>query len=217
MTRGRPVLLGAERLLAVVGRRARRRPRPEEPQRRRPDRIGIWGLSEGAWVASLAASRSDEVDFLVVVGAAGMTPLRQTTWSYAEFLHHAGVTGSLYRTLQVRAMYLLTGLNMFGNADYDAASVWERVDQPVLALWGEFDREVPASESSRLIAAALERGGNDHRTMKFIPGPWGHDPLLAVGCVLGPAHVMTRIFRRGELVLGSRLVRLRLAARSLLR
>jgi uncharacterized protein len=134
-----------------------------------PDRVGIWGLSEGAWVASLAASRSDAVDFVVVVGAAGMTPSRQTAWAYGERLEHAGVSGSLYRTLQVRGMHLMKGLDLFANADYDGASVWEEVDQPVLVLWGEFDREVAPEESSTLIAGALERGGNRHYTIRFVP------------------------------------------------
>src|ERR1700716_305683 len=43
-----------------------------------PRRVGFWGRSEGAWVASLGASRSTEVAFLVTVGAAGMSPARQT-------------------------------------------------------------------------------------------------------------------------------------------
>jgi uncharacterized protein len=134
-----------------------------------PDRVGVWGLSEGAWVASLAASRSDAVDFVVVVGAAGMTPSRQQAWAYGERLEHAGVSGSLYRTLQLRGMHLMKGLDLFANADYDAVSVWEEVDQPVLALWGEFDREVAPEESSTLIAGALERGDNRHYTMRFVP------------------------------------------------
>jgi dienelactone hydrolase len=134
-----------------------------------PDRVGIWGLSEGAWVASLAASRSDAVDFVVVAGAAGMTPSRQTAWAYGQRLEHAGASGSLYRTLQVRGMHLMKGLDLFANADYDAVSVWEEVDQPVLALWGEFDREVAPEESSTLIVGALERGDNRHYTMRFVP------------------------------------------------
>lgn len=32
-----------------------------------PDAVGLWGLSEGGWVVPIAASRSDEVGFVVLV------------------------------------------------------------------------------------------------------------------------------------------------------
>jgi uncharacterized protein len=135
-----------------------------------PDQVGIWGLSEGAWVAALAASRSTDVAFVVTAGAVGMSPLRQQTWAYGEYLHHAGVTGWLYRTMQVRGMYLVKGLGLFATADYDGAPVWEQVSQPVLAVWGTLDHEVAPEESVQIIREALVRGGNKHYTIRFIPG-----------------------------------------------
>jgi hypothetical protein len=134
-----------------------------------PDQVGIWGLSEGAWVAALAASRSTEVTFVVTAGAVGMSPLRQQTWAYGEYLHRTGVTGSLYRTLQIRGMYLIKGLGLFASADYDTAPIWEKVSQPVLAVWGTLDREVAPEESAQMIREALVRGGNKHYMIRFIP------------------------------------------------
>ncbi|OLT19307.1 hypothetical protein BJF78_11165 [Pseudonocardia sp. CNS-139] len=46
-----------------------------------PSAVGIWGFSEGGWVAPLAASRAPETAFVVVVGANGVAPLRQQTWA----------------------------------------------------------------------------------------------------------------------------------------
>lgn len=50
--------------------------------RARPDvadarRIGLWGLSEGAWVAPIAADRIDGIAFLVLVSGGGVTPALQ--------------------------------------------------------------------------------------------------------------------------------------------
>ncbi len=42
-----------------------------------PDWIGIWGLSQGAWIAPLAARENDAIGFLVLVGAPGTSPARQ--------------------------------------------------------------------------------------------------------------------------------------------
>lgn len=37
-------------------------------------RLGLWGFSQGGWVAPLAATLSDDVTFVITIGAAGLTP-----------------------------------------------------------------------------------------------------------------------------------------------
>jgi uncharacterized protein len=135
-----------------------------------PARVGIWGLSEGAWVAPLAASRSADVAFVITVGAIGVSPARQQAWAYGEYLRHAGVSGSLLHTMQVTGTRHLVGAGLFAEANYDPVPIWERVHQPVLALWGTLDREAVPEESSRIIQRALQRGGNSHYTIRFIRG-----------------------------------------------
>ena len=44
-------------------------------------RIGLWGISQGGWVAPLAATRSDRVAFLVLVASVGVTPGEQMLWT----------------------------------------------------------------------------------------------------------------------------------------
>lgn len=143
-----------------------------------PRRLGFWGESEGAWVISLAASRSTEVAFLVTVGAVGVSPVRQTAWNWGNYLRHAGVSGSLLRTVQDPATRLVVGIGLFPEANYDPVPPWEHVRQPVLALWGAYDQEVPSEESSRIIQDALARGGNTHYTIHFIPNA-AHDLHVA--------------------------------------
>ena len=46
-----------------------------------PERIGLWGISQGAWVAPLAATRSTRVAFLVLVASVGVTPGEQMRWA----------------------------------------------------------------------------------------------------------------------------------------
>jgi dienelactone hydrolase len=134
-----------------------------------PGRVGLWGQSEGAWVSSLAASRSPDVAFLVTAGAVGVSPAEQTGWSNANDLRHGGVSGSLLWTLQSTATRLAVGAGMFPEADYDPLPAWEHVHQPVLALWGADDQTALPEESSRIIGSALERAGNAHYAVRFIP------------------------------------------------
>jgi hypothetical protein len=54
------------------------------------DRVGLWGYSQGAWVAPLAAATSDRVAFLVLVASTGVTPSEQMTYATAEQLRSAG-------------------------------------------------------------------------------------------------------------------------------
>lgn len=43
----------------------------------RSDEIGVWGLSQGGWIAPLAASLSRDVAFVITVSAPGLTPAQQ--------------------------------------------------------------------------------------------------------------------------------------------
>ncbi|MFB7453521.1 alpha/beta hydrolase family protein [Streptomyces sp. NPDC056194] len=133
-------------------------------------RTGMWGLSEGAWAVSLAASRSEDVRFVITAGAVGVQPARQQAWAYGEYLTHAGVSGSLPYTMQAPFTRQLINAGLFPEADYDPVPAWQRVHQPVLAEWGTLDREAAPAESSRIIRRALDRGGNDHYTFRFVPG-----------------------------------------------
>jgi putative intracellular protease/amidase/pimeloyl-ACP methyl ester carboxylesterase/YHS domain-containing protein len=60
----------------------------------RPDidarRIGFWGLSQGGWIAPLAASRFAQAAFVVMVAGGGLTPERQELLDTEADLRAAG-------------------------------------------------------------------------------------------------------------------------------
>jgi hypothetical protein len=134
-----------------------------------PARVGLWALSEGAFVAPLAAEHSDDVAFLITVGAVAITPAAQTSWAYGEYLGHRGISGSLPRILQHLALPVVVGAGLFPEASFDPIPAWQSVHQPVLAEWGELDRDSLPGRSSRLIDAALTRGGNLSHTIRIVP------------------------------------------------
>lgn len=61
--------------------------------RRRPEidpaRIGLWGFSQGAWIAPMVASRTD-VAFLVLIASVGVTPSAQMLYGTAKHVRAAG-------------------------------------------------------------------------------------------------------------------------------
>src|SRR3954454_11107902 len=83
-----------------------------------PARVGMWGVSEGGWVAPLAASRSSEVGFLVTVGGPGTAPAQQQSWNLANRFADAGVSGSLANTVTDTGMRVFVGAGLFPEAYY---------------------------------------------------------------------------------------------------
>jgi pimeloyl-ACP methyl ester carboxylesterase len=57
----------------------------------RSDRVGVWGYSNGSWVAPILTARRPEVAFLAVVGAAGTTGLETEIHRRAFDLREQGV------------------------------------------------------------------------------------------------------------------------------
>jgi len=53
-------------------------------------RVGLWGVSQGGWIAPLAAAQSEQVAFVVGVASTGVTPSQQMTYATAQQLRLAG-------------------------------------------------------------------------------------------------------------------------------
>ncbi|MEW9552948.1 alpha/beta hydrolase family protein [Nonomuraea sp. NPDC050783] len=145
-----------------------------ETLRRRPGvdpaKVGVWGLSEGGWVAPLAASRSAHVSFVVLVGANALYPLRQQAWAVAAGLRKAGVRGSLVDRAEPTLYRVIADGGLFPEPYHDPLPVLARVRQPVLGIWGVHDLLTPPRETPPILAAALEKGGNRRYTFRFFAG-----------------------------------------------
>jgi uncharacterized protein len=135
-----------------------------------PAEVGLWGLSEGGWVAPLAAIRSDAVRFVITVAGGGIGPAEQSAWATEGELRRRGVTSAgALRALADRAFRFLVSADLFAEGRFDPVPVLEQLRQPVLALWGEEDRIMPAAASARRMREALERGGHTQHVLRFIP------------------------------------------------
>ncbi|TQM38648.1 alpha/beta hydrolase family protein [Pseudonocardia cypriaca] len=154
-----------------------------------PGEVGFWGLSEGGWVAPLAASRDPSTAFLVVVGANGVPPLRQQTWADASGLEHAGVRGSLVDA-ESRTLYrLLSGAGVFPEPYHDPGPPLRSLTLPVLAVWGALDRATPPVESAAAYQQFLDQAGNRHYTLRTIDGADHALRASATGYDKGPGFV----------------------------
>lgn len=140
-----------------------------ERLRRRPDvdpsRTGLWGVSEGGWVVPIAASRSRDVGFVVLVSSPNVSPMRQVAWALNEQLLRLHAPYGV-RDLLTRAM----GGVGFNFLRYDGGPAIRGMSQPVLALYGTADPSIPFVESTRALTTALREGGNEDYTIRFLAG-----------------------------------------------
>lgn len=69
--------------------------------------LGLWGFSQGAWAAPLAASIApDEVAFLALIASTGVSPARQMRYGTAEQVRRAGYGAeALAQVAALRAAY----------------------------------------------------------------------------------------------------------------
>jgi dienelactone hydrolase len=134
----------------------------------RPDAIGLWGLSEGGWVAPMVAAQDPGIKALMVVSSSALPPAAQQDWSVRNALDSAGagngghVVSTFYR--------VATDSDADPDLGFQPAPVWGKVAQPVLAVWGGEDRIVPVRASAAALDTALASGPNRDRTFRTFPG-----------------------------------------------
>jgi dienelactone hydrolase len=135
-----------------------------------PAQVGIMGFSEGGWVAPLAAARTPEIAFLVVVGANGVAPLRQQIWADTIKMEQAGVRGSLVDARARTSYRVLAAMGLFPEPYFDPGPPLRSLTLPVLGVWGAQDRLTPPVESVAAYRADLDEAGNRHYTLRTVEG-----------------------------------------------
>ena len=118
-----------------------------------PERTGLWGISQGGWIAPLAATMSERVAFLVLVASCGVTPGEQMRWTAGvqvrrEFGDEAGAEAE---QLWVLALEWMRG----GDLAPLEAAVAEAKDKP---WWPKawFPSEPPTDEARDEVRAELD-------------------------------------------------------------
>jgi uncharacterized protein len=152
------------------------------------DGVGVWGLSEGGFIAPMIAARDRRVAAVVVVSPSGLRPVDQQQWAVRRGLHDSGSTplgarpvARFYRiAVAARKSRMSSWLpRRLLDVTFDPTETWTRVGQPVLALFGAADHLVPIRASQRAIRAALAAGANRDRTFRTYAGA-AHDLHVSV-------------------------------------
>jgi uncharacterized protein len=87
-------------------------------------RVGFWGISQGGWVAPLAAVRGGRAAFLVLLSSCGVTPAEQMRYSTAERMRRAGYGEEAVRQM-TRLRLTLEELARGGGSQAEAVRLLE--------------------------------------------------------------------------------------------
>jgi pimeloyl-ACP methyl ester carboxylesterase len=151
-------------------------------------RTGLWGYSNGAWVASLAAAELPDVAFLVLTGAAAVTPGRAEAYRRAHDLRTQGIAAETVAAVE-RAWTLIFGYVGSGAQDHPGKELarLSEVIREDTTLQGlsvpEFVRERPELDSVPRFDRPPLDGSLD--ALAGSSPDMGYDPipvLMSLGC-----------------------------------
>ena len=146
-----------------------------------PTRIGMWGLSQGAYISAAAASRSEDIQFVIGVGA---SVADGTSFYYRENLFRKYrlsdklldvaekaqlLQDTLPHNLQSESLFSSFVPRSYPPPDKFVHPAWSRVHQPVLVMWGQLDHHQPVGESILGLKNSLAHATNENWTMIILP------------------------------------------------
>jgi dipeptidyl aminopeptidase/acylaminoacyl peptidase len=110
--------------------------------------IGLLGMSQGGWIAPLAASKSEEVSFVVSMSGAFVTTDEQLLYEETNSIHQMGTYMFLAELIAQLTTKNIQQMDFWlPLAGYDPLPYWEMVNVPAFAAFGSGDVNVPVAES----------------------------------------------------------------------
>ncbi len=134
-----------------------------------PERVGFYAESEGAFIAPVAAAENPEVASVVLVSAPVVPAREQFALATDTYLRALGAPEQL-----LRAVPRLLGSEVPGGgfyyADFDVSPYQQRMDQPVLMVYGTEDVSMPVVQAPAKVIDDLAVAGNDDYTLRYFEG-----------------------------------------------
>jgi dipeptidyl aminopeptidase/acylaminoacyl peptidase len=110
--------------------------------------IGLLGMSQGGWIAPLAASKSDDVSFVISMSGAFVTTDEQLLYEETNSIHRMGTYIFLAKLIAPLTTKNIQQMDFWlPLAGYDPLPYWEKVSVPAFAAFGGGDINVPVEES----------------------------------------------------------------------
>lgn len=134
-----------------------------------PERVGVFGESEGAWIVPVMASDDPALEFTVLVSAPVVPPREQAAFAADSYLRNTGVPSGVFRAIP-RAVGMAFPGGGFEYADFEVSPFQQRMGQPTFVAYGTGDSSMPTVQGAQQIITDLEVAGNDAVTVRYYAG-----------------------------------------------
>jgi len=131
-----------------------------------PDRVGVYGESEGDWIVPVMTAEHPEIAFAALISAPVVPPREQAAFAADAYLRNTRVPQGVFRAIP-RAVGMVFPGGGFEYADFDVAPFQQRTTQPVFVAYGTGDASMPTVQGAQQIIADLAVAGNDQYTIRY--------------------------------------------------
>lgn len=119
-----------------------------------PGRLGIWGISQGGWIAPLAAKFNPKVAFIALVSGPSVSTGEENYYSALTGDGHEGADNQLTQA-DIEAL-----VDAREPSGFDPYLTLENLSIPILWVFGGADSSVPVTKSIKRLEALQELGNS---------------------------------------------------------
>lgn len=132
-----------------------------------PERVGVYGESEGTWIVPVMQAEDPTIAFTILVSAPVVPPREQAAYAVDNYLRNTGVPEQVFRAIP-RAVGMQLPGGGFDYVDFDVRPWLERQTAPVLVVYGTADPSMPVEQGARqVIADTAVRGDEAPVTVRY--------------------------------------------------
>lgn len=144
-----------------------------------PCHVGLWGLSQGGWIAPLAANLTPQAAFVISISGPAVPPNQQLRYEERHRLARTGLPRFLCQAILPIAVWVVKQRlpewwRM--NGEFDSLPFWKSLTMPALMVYGSDDVLTPVEESVRKLAEVKQANPKSDFTIQVFEGS-GHGLL----------------------------------------
>jgi dienelactone hydrolase len=148
-----------------------------------PAQVGLFGESEGTWIAPVAAAQDPSIAFMIMVSAPIVPPSQQATYATLMSLDGLDAPDTVDRAV-AKGIGMATSVpNLLEYADFDVLPAIAASPQPMLMVFGAEDYAVPIIQAAELTMAAAAQPPQADVTVRYFANA---QHGIRIGDIQGP-------------------------------
>lgn len=130
------------------------------------DNVGVYGESEGAWIAPVMAADDPDLAFTALISAPVVTPREQAGFAADSYLRHTEVPEQIFRSIP-RAVGMVLPGGGFEYVDFDVRPYQRQMADPVFMAYGTDDYSMPVEQGPQEVAEDIAVAGSPGITVRY--------------------------------------------------